>query len=131
MRAHARVDVYAGVRVAGEGLVVLGEGCFVNHDCYFDTAASITLGRAVALGDHVRIITSRHEIGSAERRAGPRSPQPVVIEDGCWLGSGVTVLPGVTIGAGCVVGAGAVVVGDCAPHGLYAGVPARRLRDLP
>jgi len=29
-----------------------------------------------------------------------------------------------------VIAAGAVVVHDCAPHGVYAGVPARRIRDL-
>jgi maltose O-acetyltransferase len=40
------------------------------------------------------------------------------------------VLPGVTIGAGCAVAAGAVVTADCEPDGLYAGVPARRVRDL-
>jgi maltose O-acetyltransferase len=29
-----------------------------------------------------------------------------------------------------VIAAGAVVTEDCAPDGLYAGVPARRIRDL-
>lgn len=52
------------------------------------------------------------------------------MEDGCWLGGNVTVLPGVTIGRGCVIAAGAVVTKSCDPNGLYAGVPARRIRDL-
>ena len=39
-------------------------------------------------------------------------------------------MPGVTIGEGCIVAAGAVVTKDCESHGLYAGVPARRIRDL-
>ena len=30
----------------------------------------------------------------------------------------------------CVIAAGAVVTRDCAPHGLYRGIPARRVRDL-
>ena len=37
---------------------------------------------------------------------------------------------GVTVGDGCVLAAGAVVTGDCEPDGLYAGVPARRVKDL-
>ena len=37
---------------------------------------------------------------------------------------------GVTVGDGCVVAAGAVVREDCEPGGLYAGVPARRVKKL-
>ncbi|WP_372495087.1 acyltransferase [Nocardioides pinisoli] len=51
--------------------------------------------------------------------------------NGAWIGAAVTVLPGVTIGPGCVVAAGSVVTADCQANGLYAGVPARRIRDLP
>jgi acetyltransferase-like isoleucine patch superfamily enzyme len=40
------------------------------------------------------------------------------------------VLPGVTVAAGCVTAAGAVVAADTEPDGLYAGVPATRIRDL-
>jgi len=40
------------------------------------------------------------------------------------------ILGGVTVGEGCLVAAGAVVTADCAPHGLYGGAPARRLREL-
>jgi acetyltransferase-like isoleucine patch superfamily enzyme len=38
------------------------------------------------------------------------------------------IMPGVTIGAGVVVAAGAVVTKDCEAGGLYAGIPAKRLR---
>jgi acetyltransferase-like isoleucine patch superfamily enzyme len=36
-----------------------------------------------------------------------------VIEEDCWLGGNVCVLPGVTIGRGAVVGAGSVVTKVC------------------
>lgn len=49
---------------------------------------------------------------------------------GTWIGAGAVVLPGVTIGPGCVVAAGAVVVRHCEPNGLYAGVPARRVKEI-
>ena len=44
------------------------------------------------------------------------------------VGSGVSVLPGVRIGDDIVVGAGAVVCEDLDVPGVYAGVPARRVR---
>lgn len=115
----------------GGNEITIGPATTVNYGCVFDNSAPIELGRACDVGHHVTFITSTHELGSRERRAGPPVGRPIVVGDGSWIGARVTVLPGVTIGAGCVIAAGAVVVSDCAPHGLYAGVPAVRKRDLP
>jgi|GEM_PF-6224010 len=57
-------------------------------------------------------------------------PQPIVIGDGAWLGAGVIVLPGRRIGRGAVVGAGSVVTKDIPPDTVWAGNPARMLREL-
>jgi maltose O-acetyltransferase len=43
----------------------------------------------------------------------------------------VIIMPGVTVGNGCIIASGALVNKDCAPNGLYAGVPAIRIKDLP
>lgn len=114
----------------GGPFFAIGRGTFVNVGCVFDNSAPITVGDRCALGIGTRLITSTHELGPASARAGDNVARPVRIEDGCWLGASVTVLPGVTIGRGCVVGAGAVVTRDCAPDGLYVGVPAVRSREL-
>jgi acetyltransferase-like isoleucine patch superfamily enzyme len=55
---------------------------------------------------------------------------PIIIGDGVWIASRVTVLPGVFIGDGSVVAAGAVVSRDVAPNTMVAGVPARLVREL-
>nr|WP_246298615.1 DapH/DapD/GlmU-related protein [Nocardioides panaciterrulae] len=78
----------------------------------------------------VLFCTATHEIGPASRRAGEQVKADITVGDGVWIGAGAQVMPGVTIGDGCVIAAGTVVVRDCAPHGMYAGVPARRVRDL-
>jgi hypothetical protein len=54
--------------------------------------------------------------------------KPVVVEDDCWLGINVVVMPGVTIGKGAVVGANSVVTRDVAPYTIVAGVPAKMLK---
>ena len=53
------------------------------------------------------------------------------IGKGCWIGANALIRPGVDIAAGRVIAAGAVVVKNCDANGLYAGVPARRVKDLP
>jgi len=78
----------------------------------------------------VLLCTSTHEIGSESQRAGTTIQLPIIIEDGCWVGARANILPGVKIGKGCIIAAGSVVTKDCEPNGLYAGVPAKRIRDL-
>ncbi len=114
----------------GPGPVTVGRKCYVGFQSVFEAAGSIEIGDGVYIAHRVSILTLTHEIGDRAQRAGALVRLPVRIGDGCWLGTDVTVLPGVTVGDGCVIAAGAVVASDCAPDGLYAGVPARHIRDL-
>lgn len=54
----------------------------------------------------------------------------VVIEEDCWIGTGVIILAGVTIGRGSVVSAGAVVSHDVPPYSLVVGIPARVVKKI-
>jgi len=130
-----------GIRTATHGIrpgcyfagrdITIGAGTFVNYRCFFDGSAPIRIGKKCGIGMEVLFCTSTHFMGPATERAGRVHPQPIVVGDGCWIGARSVILPGVTIGDGCIVAAGAVVNKDCAPNGMYAGVPARRVRELP
>ena len=69
-------------------------------------------------------------MGEAERRAGDPFGQTITVQRGCWIGSGVSLLPGVTVGAGAVVAAGALVVDDVPENTVVAGVPAQAIKSL-
>lgn len=123
------MNVFPGVRITGSNLA-LGAGTFVNHECYLDVAGGrIEIGRDCHLAPQVMVLAATHDLssGGASRES---SYETTTIGDRVWLGARATVLPGVTVGDGCVVAAGAVVASDCEPDGLYAGVPARRVKDL-
>ncbi|MCV7679015.1 MULTISPECIES: acyltransferase [Micrococcus] len=129
LRAPQGVWISANVRILDPTLLTLGEGVYLNREVYIDNGP-VTLGRNVYVGPRAMIITAKHSLGGPELRAGDGGPEPVVIGDGTWIGAGAIILPGLTVGAECIVAAGAVVTKDCTPNGLYAGVPARRIRDL-
>jgi maltose O-acetyltransferase len=124
---HALVE--PGCFFFGDG-VQLGDWAWINHRCYFDSRDRIVVGERCSLAMEVMLCTSGHLPGDAGKRAGAYVSGPIVIGAGSWLGTRATVLGGVTIGEGCIVAAGAVVTEDLEPHGLYAGVPARHVRDL-
>ena len=53
----------------------------------------------------------------------------VVIGNDVWIGNNVSIIEGVTIGDGAVIAAGAVVTKDVEAYGIYAGVPAKKIRS--
>ena len=113
--------------------LTIGTGSYVNKGVLFEGQAAIVVGKNVAIGPRVMVLTSTHEIGPSAWRAGEGFPihMPVTIGDGVWIGAGAIILPGTTIHSGCVIAAGAVVTGDCGPDQLWAGVPARAKSALP
>ena len=108
-------------------LLTIGSRTAINFGTLVDASERIAIGDHVSIGPHCVIADS--EMGTAGE--GVRSPSsPIVIGDGVWLASRVTVLPGTEIGAGAVITAGSIVEGRI-PSGVVAGgIPARVLRRL-
>jgi len=125
------VDIYSRCTIVGTGPLSIGENSFVNAGCYFEAVGPISIGAETAIGMEAMFVTSGHPIDENGRVSTQAVPQPVVVGNGCWIGARAVILPGVTIGDGVIVAAGAVVARDCEPRGLYGGVPARRIKDLP
>ena len=124
------VGVFTGCTFVGEALVSIGARTFINRACYFEAVGPITIGDDTLVGMNVMFATSSHPFDDSGQFDVRAEGLPITVGDRCWIGTRVVVLPGVTIGDDVVVAAGAVVTRDCASGGLYAGVPARRLRDI-
>ncbi|WP_369075807.1 DapH/DapD/GlmU-related protein [Rhodococcus pyridinivorans] len=114
----------------GSRKISIGAGTFINYGCRFNTSASIVIGKNCDLGMDVLFVTSSHEIGPPERRAGAATSSPISVGDGVWIGARAVLLPGVHIGNGAVIAAGSVVTRDVAENTLVGGVPARKIREL-
>jgi maltose O-acetyltransferase len=111
--------------------VTIGEHAFINVGFFYDGHETLRIGNNVRIGQFMRAITATHPIGPPEQRCIiDVVGKAIEIQDGCWIGAGVTILPGVTIARGCIIGAGSLVTKSTAPNGLYAGTPARLIRTL-
>ena len=105
----------------------IGRDCVIDIGVVLDLEERITIGDNVLVGPQAMILTSSHELGPREHRAGPLIRNPVIISDGAWIGARCVILPGVTIGAGAVVEAGSVVNKDVPPNMRFGGIPAKKL----
>jgi len=129
-RMSRQATIWAGASFRSKK-VSIGSGVFINVGFYHDGFEMLEIGENVRIGPFVRVITATHDIGPSHQRGMIEVVgKPVRIMDGCWIGTGVTILPGVTVERGCVVGANSVVHEDTESDGLYVGNPARRVREL-
>lgn len=125
VRHHARIGLSA--RLVIEENVYINEGLSV-----YSGGGLIHIAAGATLACKVNLITRSHQVGPPSQRSGPSVEGDIFIGEGSWVGFGVTILSGAKIGPGCILAAGSVVAENSIlePNSLYAGVPAKKKRDL-
>ena len=153
------IEIHPGAKIGrrlvidhGMGIVI-GETAEVGDDCLIYHGVTLggtgkdqgkrhpTIGNNVLIAPNVQIYTATHPIDLNERLTPVETDEgieyirhtyalPVTIEDGCWIGGGVIILPGITIGKGSVIGAGSVVTKNIPPDSLAAGNPCKVIRKI-
>ena len=113
---------------------VIGASCSLGHGAV--VLAGTVLTADVEVGAHVGImpqavLTHDDRIGDyAIVAAGVRLAGGVRVGAGAYLGSGCLVRENRTIGAGALVGMGAIVTTDVGAGEVWAGAPARFMRNV-
>jgi acetyltransferase-like isoleucine patch superfamily enzyme len=110
----------------------LGEGVFINSNCTITDTCLVSIGARTLLAPNVSLYAAGHPLDPEVRggMSGPEFGKEIWIEEDCWIGGNVVVLPGVRIGKGSTVGAGSVVTKDVPPYKVVAGNPARIIKDV-
>ena len=111
----------------------IGDNTLINIGVHIGCVHELTIGRNVVTSARCQIIDHSHgyeDVGRPVLEQPLAVKGPVVIEDECWLATGVVVGSGVRIGKHSVIGANSVVTSDIPPYSLAAGNPARVVRSL-
>lgn len=109
----------------------LGDNVYINFGLSLVDDANIYIDSNSMLGPNVSLITAGHMIAPQFRKKKRyQFILPIHIQENCWLGANVTVLPGVTIGKNSVIGAGSVVTKDIPENVVAVGVPCKVLRSI-
>lgn len=100
----------------------------VNTRC-----GKVTVERDVLFGHNVSLLTGTHNYrqrGTDRIRDVPAGGRDIFIDEGVWLASGVTVIGPARIGAHACISANSLVLGDVKPGWIYAGSPAKPIREI-
>ena len=123
------------------GDVVIGEGCSIWFNAVLrGDVNAIRIGNRTNIQDGAVLHTlykgsphpSQTIIGSDVSIGHNAIIHGAVVEDKCLVGMGATLLDNAHVGTGCIIAANALVLSNAMlePYGLYAGVPARRVREV-
>jgi len=110
--------------------IKIGDRVRVTRDLVIQCAGNVSIGNDVLIASNVFMVDYNHGMSPNSTSYGlnPLLISFICIQDGCWIGNNVIILPGVTIGKKSIVGAGSIVTHDVPPFSLVAGNPARLIK---
>ncbi|HOO32568.1 MAG TPA: 2,3,4,5-tetrahydropyridine-2,6-dicarboxylate N-acetyltransferase [Thermotogota bacterium] len=131
-RFNARIEPGAIIRehVSIEDGAVIMMGAVINLGAEIGKNSMIDMN--VVVGGRAKVGENCH-IGAGSVLAGviePPSADPVIIEDNVLVGANAVITEGVRVGKHSVIAAGAIVLENVPPYTVYAGVPAKKIKDV-
>ena len=110
----------------------VGRNVFIGLYSYLN--GKVTIGDNVLIGPHCSVAAGNHKFdpktGWFSARTEPDGDDSIVIGDGCWLASKVTITGGVKLGRANLICAGAVVTKSTPDYAIMAGVPAKQVGEI-
>jgi acetyltransferase-like isoleucine patch superfamily enzyme len=105
--------------------VSLGDSFFVAASCRIEIGQHVVTSARLFLTDCAHVFDDPR---LPVQLQGNTEGTPLIVEDGCWLGVGVSIIKGVRVGTHSVVGSNSVVNRDVPAYAIVGGVPARIIR---
>ena len=120
------VLIKPGVQIKFPWRLRVGDHSWIGENVWIDNLAPVSIGADVCVSQGAYVFTGNHNY---KKRGFDLMVQPVVIEDGAWIGAQAVICPGVTIATHAVVAAGSVATENTQPYGIYQGNPAVWVRQ--
>lgn len=117
---------------ASSGVLVIGNNNFFSTNCRIVSLGLIEIGSNNLFGPNTVIVDHNHKYSDINQlicRQG-YEVKNITIGSNIWVGANVTICAGVKICDNVVIAANSVVTKDIIQPGVYAGVPAKFIKNL-
>ena len=128
----ADIDLWDGVHIEKPSLLYVGNKVSINRGCIINAGGRVCIGNNVMIGPRVIIYSQNHRYDEKGTNFDSQGYiyKELVIKENVWIGAACVILPGVTISENCIIAAGSVLTKSTQPNGLYAGNPAKRIKEV-
>ena len=122
------VNFFSGLqlKIFRDAKVSIGDGTYFSGPNVIHAKENVSIGENCSISWNCTIIDSNfHEIDEGSGII----TKAVSIGNNVWIGNNVTILPGAVIEDDVIIGAQSIVRGHCKSNGIYAGNPAKLIRE--
>ena len=127
-RLGADCHVYPSARIWAPWNLICESAVAIADGAEIYNPKPISLGSHSIVSQHAYLCGATHDLNDP---GFPMISEPIRIGAYAWICARATVQMGVTVGEGAVLGLGSVATRDLDAWSIYAGIPARRIKDRP
>jgi putative colanic acid biosynthesis acetyltransferase WcaF len=120
-RIGAGVLIKPSVNIKYPWKLQVGDHSWIGEGVWIDNLSDVTIGSSVTLSQGCLLLTGSHD---HTRETFDFLSQPIVLEDGAWVGARAVVNGGSRCGTHSILGLNSVVEGYLEPYTIYKGNPA-------
>lgn len=127
-------NIYIGryVNIKNVKNLSIGDNVSIHDYTYIDAMGGITIGNDVSIAHSCSLVSFEHGYNNLDLpiKYNQLSKQRISIYNDVWIGAGVRILAGSKIERRVIVAANSVTKGVLNSNCIYAGSPAKKVREI-
>ena len=130
--SEVKIAKHCSIYGGPDNQLELGAYSYVGMNCILNGfAAKLIIGKHVSIAQNVNImVDSGPNASPLMQKVFPIEKGPVSVEDHCWIGANVIVMPNVRLGKFCVVAANSYINKSFPAFSIIGGTPAKLIRTF-
>lgn len=105
--------------------LVVEDNAWIGENVWIDNLSQVTIGKNASLSQGAMLLTGNHDFTSSRFDL---ITQPIILEEGVWIGAKSIVCPGVTCHSHSVLAVNSVATRNMEAYGIYQGNPAMHIK---
>ena len=118
--------------IADKGGMLLIDQSFIGRNCVITAKEKVIINKNCLIAEMVVIRDQDHitAVSDGKHEREKFKTESIKIEENVWIGAKATILKGVQVGKFSVIAASAVVTNGVPPFQVWAGIPAKFMKDV-
>ena len=104
----------------------IGKNTWIGENVWIDNLCLVKIGNNVCISQGALLLSGNHNY---KKSSFDLIIKPIVIEDGCWIGSKAVICQGTTCKSHSILTVASVLSKDTEPYAIYQGNPAIKIRN--